>query len=477
LKVAFVASEAAPFSKTGGLADVAGALPAALSALGAEVVVVTPLHRSVRSRATEETPHRLRVAVGGAVVEASVRRAGNVYFLEHDPYFDREGLYGSGSGDHPDNAARFVFFCRGAMELLRQLGAPDILHAHDWQAGLVPVYARTLYASEFPDVKTVFTIHNLAYQGCFWHWDMPLLGLDWSHFTPKGLEFYGRISFLKAGLVWADALTTVSPTYAREIQTPEQGCGMDGLLRERRAALHGILNGADSTEWDPATDRHLPARYSARSLSGKAECKAALQRRAGLAAEPGRPLLGMVVRLTEQKGIDLLVQAVDGIVAEGAQVAVLGSGERRYEDALRAAAARQAGRVSVTLGFDEGLAHLVEAGSDLFLMPSRYEPCGLNQIYSLRYGTVPVVRATGGLADTVEDGVTGFTFGPYSPGALLEAVRRALAAFREAKRWKEIQRAGMARDFGWSSSARRYLELYRSLPGGKAAVAVAARNP
>jgi starch synthase len=479
LRVAFVASEVAPFSKTGGLADVAGALPAALGRLGVDVSVVTPLHRSVRRHPLEETPYRVKASVGGALIGATVKRSGPVYFLEHDPFFDRAGLYGSASGDYQDNAARFVFFCRAALDLLRQLGEPDVVHAHDWQAGLVPLYLRTLHAAEFPRARSVFTVHNLAYQGCFWHWDMGLTGLDWSHFTWKGLEFHGKLCFLKAGLVAADALTTVSPTYAKEIQTPEQGCGLDGVLRDRSATLQGILNGADTREWDPARDPHLPARYGPRSLSGKAPCKAELQRRFGLDGEPDSPLCGVVVRLAEQKGIDLLLEVVDAVARDGAQVAVLGTGERRYEEALRAAADRHPGRVAVTLAFDDPLAHLVEAGSDLFLMPSRYEPCGLNQIYALRYGTVPVVRATGGLADTVEDGVTGFTFGPYAPGAFLEAIRRALALYRDAAAWRRMMAAGMARDFGWTASARRYLGLYEDLVAGgrKDGVAVPVRNP
>lgn len=462
MKVAFVSSEVVPFSKTGGLGDVAGALPGALSALGAEVVVITPLHRSARRHDPQPTSHRLRVPVGASAVEVGVRRRGNVYFLEHDPSFDRDGLYGNAAGDYPDNAARFVLLCRGAMELLRAIGVPDVLHAHDWQAGLTPIYARTLYGPEFERAATVFTIHNLAYQGCFWHWDLPLLGLDWSHFNWRDLEFYGKISFLKAGLVWADALTTVSPTYAKEIQTSDQGYGMDGILRERSEVLHGILNGADTTEWDPSRDPYLPARYSVRSVAGKAACKAELQRRLGLPVRPDAPVLGMVVRLTEQKGIDLLVATVDRLLEQDVQLAVLGTGERRYEEALRQAAERHRSRISLTLAFDDRLAHLIEAGSDLFLMPSRYEPCGLNQIYSLRYGTVPVVRATGGLADTVAEGLTGFTFGPYTPEAFLGAVRRALEAFRTPEAWSRMMAAGMSQDFSWTSSARRYLELYET---------------
>jgi starch synthase len=463
MKVAAVASEVVPFSKTGGLADVAGALPGALARLGVEVVTVTPLHRSARRHALEKTGLVVRVPVGDATVEAAVYRSGSVYFLEHDPYFDRDGLYGTPAGDYPDNASRFVFLARAALELLRQLGRPDVIQAHDWQAGLVPIYVKTLYAEAFAGTRSVFTIHNLAYQGVFWHLDMPLTGLDWSHFTWRGLEFFGKLSFLKAGLVHADALTTVSPTYAREIQTPEFGCGLDGVLRERAASLHGILNGVDYAEWDPERDPHLAARYSASDLEGKERCKAALQKRCGLPARPDVPLVGMIGRLSEQKGLDIFLEAADALAQQDLQFVILGSGDRRYREAVERVGDRYRNKVSVHVAFDNALAHQIEAGSDLFLMPSRYEPCGLNQIYSLRYGAVPVVRATGGLADTVVDGVTGFTFGPYAAGALLEAVGRARAAYADRALWGRIQREGMKQDFSWDASARRYAELFRSL--------------
>jgi starch synthase len=465
MRIAFIASEVAPFSKTGGLADVAGALPGALSALGAEVVTVTPLYRCVRGHRPEPAPHRVRVPLGGGAVEARVFRSGGVFFLEHDPFFDRDGLYGTPNGDYADNAARFVFLARGALELLKLLGAPDVVHAHDWQAGLVPLYLKTLYAGDFPRTRSVLTIHNLAYQGLFPPSEFPKTGLDWRHYTWKEAEFYGQVNFLKAGLVHADALTTVSPTYAREIQTPERGCGLDGVLRERSGVLHGILNGADYSEWDPSRDPHLPARYSVEDLSGKARCKAALQKRFGLPARPETPVAGMVTRLSEQKGIDLLLEAAEALAAEDLQIALLGSGDRSYQDAVLRMGDRFRHRISVQVAFDNALAHLVEAGSDLYLMPSRYEPCGLNQIYSLRYGTVPVVRATGGLADTVIDGVTGFSFGPYTSAAFLQAVRRALRAYENPAVWRRLMIEGMKQDFSWTASARRYLELYRSLAG------------
>ncbi len=463
MKIAMVASEVHPFSKTGGLGDVLGALPAALAALGAEVRTVSPLHRCVRRHGPERTGLTLRVPMGGTSLEAPVWRKGEAWFLEQDPFFDRDGLYAGPWGDHGDNFARFTFLARGAMELFRATGMPDILHAHDWQAGLVPVYARTLYAGDCARAKTVFSIHNLAYQGHFRAVDLPLTGLDWGLYHWKQLEFYGKLNFMKAGLVFADALTTVSPTYAQEIQQPEHGYGLDGVLRERAGVLRGILNGADEREWNPRTDPHLAAGYGADDLAGKAACKADLQRRCGLAERPDVPLVALITRLAEQKGIDLVLGGFEALLAEDLQVVLLGNGEGRYEDAFRSWAGRRPDRFAAQLSFDNAFAHRIEAGADLFLMPSRYEPCGLNQIYSLRYGTVPVVRATGGLRDTVRDGATGFSFGPYTVEAMLDAVRRALTAYRNPVAWRRMQKAGMAEDFGWTASAREYLGLYGGL--------------
>ncbi len=463
MRIALVSPEIAPFSKTGGLADVSRSLPRALAALGAEVATVSPLYRSAKDHAPESLPLRLRVPLGAGVLEAGVARSDRDYFIGQDAFFDRDGLYGTPQGDYADNSSRFIFFCRAALELLRELGPPDVIHVHDWQGGLVPAYLRTIHAGSFPRTRSVFTVHNLAYQGIFNPGDMDLTGLDWKHFNWRELEYHGKINFLKAGLVYADAVTTVSPSYAREIRTPELGCGLDGVLRERSASLRGILNGADYSEWNPETDPHLAANYSARSLAGKAKCKAALQRRCGLPVRPGVPLAGMVGRLAEQKGIDLLLEAARALSEEDLQVVLLGMGDQYYQDAVLFLGTRYPGKFSVHVAFDEALAHQIEAGCDLFLMPSRYEPCGLNQIYGLRYGTVPVVRATGGLTDTVEDGVTGFVFGDYTAGALLSAVRRALAAYGRPGEWRKMIRAGMRMDYGWERSARRYLDLYGSL--------------
>ena len=480
MRVLFAASEVAPFAKTGGLADVAAALPVALARLGVDVRVVLPLYRQVdrAAHAIRETGVVLEVPISGRTERVAVhegRLAGRggievpVYFLEADRYYDRDGLYGIAGQDFQDNAERFAVFSRAVLELGRtELGRPDLFHCHDWQTGLVPVQLESLYADD-PSIgraASVFTIHNLGYQGLFWHYDMHLTGLGWEHFTPAGIEFWGKISFLKAGLVYADLLTTVSPTYAREIQTEEMGHGLDGVLRARADRLIGILNGIDVDEWNPETDPYIPKRYSAADLSGKAAAKAALQRAFRLPEEPDTPLIGVVTRLADQKGCDLIAEALPQITARGAQFVLLGAGDPVYENLFRDAAARDPSRVGVTIAYDHALSHLVEAGADLFLMPSRYEPCGLNQMMSLRYGTVPVVRATGGLADTVveappEAGGNGFVFGPYETAALVAAVDRALALYRDRERWRALQVAGMSADFSWDASARRYLEVYQ----------------
>jgi starch synthase len=464
MKVVLIAPEAVPFSKSGGLADVAGSLPAALERLGAEVMVISPLHRSVRKHALEECPELITVPLGDGASWGAVRRSGKFYFLEHDLFFDRPGLYGDEQGDYADNVARFVFLCRGALEFLCLRGiAPDIIHAHDWQSALVPLYVKSLYAKAFPATKTVLTLHNLAYQGRFWKVDLPVTGFGWDRFTWRELEYHDDLNFLKAGLVHADALTTVSPTYAREIQTPEFGYGMEGVLRDRVGSLSGILNGVDYQEWSPERDLHLAAPFSAGAPGGKAECKEALQRRCGLPLRADVPVLGMVGRLVEQKGVDLLIEAADALGARDLQLVILGTGDRGYQDGVQWIGSRLRGKASVHVAFDNEFAHQIIAGSDMLLVPSRYEPCGLTQIYALRYGTIPVVRTTGGLADTVEPGVTGFRFDHATPEGLVWAVDRALEAFRDRPRWEGMMRAGMAKDFSWDASAREYLHLFESL--------------
>jgi len=477
MRVVMAASEAVPFAKTGGLADVLGSLPIALADLGVETSIILPNYGFIEHlrHAIEPTAITLEVPVSAWMVPAQVFRATlkgsvTIYLIGADRYFARRGLYGEG-GDYLDNAERFAFFSRAVLALLQQLGAPDLLHCHDWQTGPALAFLRC-DAGRYPQLqtmKTAFTIHNLAYQGRFWRQDWHLLNLAAHHFNPEQIEFYGDINFLKAGLVFADALTTVSPTYAKEVQTPELGCGLDGVLRARRAVLRGILNGIDDSAWNPATDPHIAMTYSRRHRAGKSACKHELQAALGLPQEKDAPVLGIVSRLADQKGFDILAACFSDLLQRGVQLVVLGSGEARYQDFFCDQAARFPKQVAVHVGFDETLAHKVEAGCDMFLMPSRYEPCGLNQMYSLRYGTIPIVRATGGLEDTVIDladneaGATGFKFSAYEPHALLACVDRALSAFHQSKIWGQLMSNAMRKDFSWRSSAREYLGLYESL--------------
>jgi starch synthase len=494
------------FAKTGGLADVTGTLPIALARRGVDCAVIMPLYRGARNARVppQPTEHNFRVTVGPKTVAGRLWRSRlpdsdvPVYLVEQNDYFDRDdpakggGIYqfaepDGSRADYRDNCERFVFFSRAVAEALPLLGYwPDVLHANDWQTGLLPVLLREDYdRSRDPDrreryrrVRTLFTVHNLAYQGSFWHWDLTLTGLSWDLFNPRQLEFYGNLNFLKAGLVFADHVSTVSPTYAREIQTPYYGCGLQGVLYERRDRLTGIVNGVDYQVWDPATDRHLPATYSVDALQpGKGKCKAALQETFGLGREPAAPLLGVVARLAEQKGIELIIKATPALLEDGAQLVVLGDGDPRYQEELRHLARRFPGRVGLLVGFDEGLAHRIEAGADAFLMPSLYEPSGLNQLYSMRYGTPPVVRATGGLADTVTDATpqtlaagtaTGFRFVAFHADAFLETVRRALALYRERPHdWLRVVGAALRQDWSWDRSAAEYERLYQRIVEGR----------
>ncbi|MBI3454456.1 MAG: glycogen synthase GlgA [Candidatus Rokubacteria bacterium] len=478
LRILFVASEVEPFAKTGGLADVAGALPKALEALGHDVRVVMPKYRGVEHAAGSLRPvlSRLEVPIGpqaveGAVLEGRMGTAVPVYFLAQDRYYDRPALYTTAEGDYPDNCERFVFFCRAVLAALPRLDwMPHVIHGHDWQTGLIPVYLETVYrdAVGYRDIASVFTIHNLAYQGLFWHYDLPMTGLGWDLFTPAGIEFYGKISLLKGGLVFADLLTTVSPTYAKEIQTPEYGERLDGVLRERAADLVGILNGLDYEAWNPATDVEIPKRFGPDDLDGKGVCKAALREELGL-PDPGRPapLVGVVGRLADQKGLDLVAAAVPAILAAGGQLVLLGAGDEAYEREFTELAQKYPAAVAVKIGFDAGLARRIYAGADGFLMPSRYEPCGLGQLIALRYGTIPIVRRTGGLADTIREwdeasGTgTGFVFEALTPEACRAAVARALRAYGHPAAWQRLIRNAMAEDFSWEASAEKYVSCYR----------------
>jgi len=473
MRIAHLASEVVPFSKTGGLADVAGALPPALAALDHEVTVVVPGHRTSLKDALPGEPHGEVRALGlTARMNVLLYRSVRVVLLDCPALYVRPALYSLPDGDFPDNAVRFAFFARAAIAALAKLGGVDVVHAHDWQAALAPFLLRHDGATRFamPAAKTVFTVHNLAYQGVFPPWALEACGIPPELFTMDLLEFYGSANFLKGGLVSADAVTTVSPTYAREILTPEFGCGLEGVLATRRDTLFGILNGLDTDEWDPRRDPHLELPFGAPddAVEGKAAARDLLGREAKL-ADAGRPLIGMVSRLAEQKGADLLAAALDEIVGLGYDVVVLGAGERRYEEAIRAAQAAHAGRVAAFIKFDERLAHRIYAASDLFLMPSRYEPCGLGQMIAMRYGTLPVVTRTGGLADTVTDadetGGTGFILPEFTPASLIATLRRARAVLADDARLAAMRAAGMARDFSWKASAREYVRLYERLVG------------
>jgi len=468
-----VSSEAAPLAKTGGLADVVGALPAALVESGDTAAVLIPLYGSIDRKGLRRVYDLVPIHFGPVRYDASIYQAPAeypLYLLDCPPLYAREGgLYGESGVDYPDNHIRFAVLARGALAVARGLFTTDVFHCHDWQAGLVPAYLKSTFAYDptFFGVKTLFTIHNLGYQGLFPKSAMAEVALDASLFRPDGLEFYGNISYIKGGIALADALNTVSPTYAREIQTPEYGFGLDGALRARAGALSGILNGVDYREWNPETDPHIPAHYGPQDLSGKRECKRRLLEELGLPGEAmERPLLGIVSRFTRQKGADLIAEAAAEIFSQDVYLAALGSGEKEYEEFFGSLAQRFPGRAAVRIGFDNGLAHRIEAGSDMFLMPSYYEPCGLNQIYSLKYGTVPVVRATGGLDDTINE-ETGFKFTEYKGPAFADAACRAIAAFAGEPAWRETMLRGMAKDFSWKRSAAEYSALYQRLLGGR----------
>ena len=469
-RILMVAPEATPFAKTGGLADVIGALPAALHAAGEDVAVVMPWYRGVRLAGSPKEAFRdLRVFIGPREYRVNifetVERGVTFYLVSCPPLFDRAGLYGERSVDYPDNHIRFGVFCRAALDVARHLFLPDILHCHDWQSALAPIYLRYAFTGDptFLGMRVLFTIHNLGYQGLFPPEALHDLGLGDDIFQPNVLEFFGRVNLLMGGLHFSDAINTVSRGYAREIQTPEFGFGLDAFLRARAGRLSGILNGVDYQEWSPQMDVNIARNYSAADLQGKSVCKRALLEQLHL--PPGdltKPVIGMVSRMVNQKGFDLLAEAADDLLAEDILLAVLGSGEPAYEKLFRDLAAAHPGKVGVQIGYDNALAHRIEAGADMFLMPSYYEPCGLNQIYSLRYGTVPIVRAVGGLEDTIDD-TTGFKFDDYTGTALLAAVRHALDVFADRPRWREMMRRGMRQDFSWDYAASQYAALYRSL--------------
>jgi starch synthase len=471
VKILFVASEAVPFCKTGGLADVVGTLAQKLGAAGHDVCLFLPKYRDVRAPQLDEGQARpLSLTLGGETVEAGLRflhrRAVSVYFVDFPRFFDREGLYGAAGRDHDDNDRRFALFCLAALEGAKAVGfKPDVVHAHDWQAGLTCAHLKRRYADDphFAGAASVFTVHNMAYQGLFPRAALETAGLGAEDFTPDGVEYFGQVSYLKAGLAYADRLTTVSPTYAREIQGAEHGFGFEGLLQRRAGRLSGILNGLDVDAWDPSRDSFLPRRYGAAdAAAGKAAAKEALQRDCGLEARSDRALIGIVSRLDYQKGLDLAIPAVEARL-DRAQFVVLGTGDPALTEALASLERRRPGKVHFHRQFDEPFAHRVYASSDLFLMPSRFEPCGLGQMIAMRYGTVPVAARTGGLLDTVREEpaaeANGFLFASGDAAELGRALDRALDA-RGSAAWDARVRAGMTADFSWERSTAEYLDVY-----------------
>lgn len=484
MNILLATSEAVPFAKTGGLADVCGALPLELARLGHRTAVILPCYTHARKCGLplDATGIVFSIPIGSKTVRGRLLRSNlpdsdvPVYLVEQDDYFDRPGLYGQDGKDYIDNCERYVFFCRAVVEAIRLVDLPvDVLHANDWQTGLIPAYLKIECRGVpgYEHVGTLFTIHNMAYQGQFWHWDMLLTGLDWKYFNWQQMEFFGHLNLMKTGLVFADALNTVSPRYAQEIQTPEFGCGLEGALAQRRDVLSGIINGVDYREWNPQTDPHLAKSYSVETVAaGKAECKLALQRQMGLTPAPRTPLVAFVGRLAEQKGIDLVATVMQNWADENVQWVLLGTGEPKYHQLFTQLSAQNPGRISARLEFSNALAHRIEAGADIFLMPSRYEPCGLNQLYSLRYGTPPVVRATGGLADTIVDATaatlaagtaTGFVVSEHTPQALSSALRRAFDCYAREGEWLRLVATGMKQNWSWRRSAQDYARLYERI--------------
>ncbi len=485
MNILLATSEAVPFAKTGGLADVCGALPIELERLGHQTAVIMPAYRRTEMSGLPIEPLGIEfiVPVGSKTVTGhlfSSRLPGSnvpVYLVRQDDYFDRDGLYQENGKDYVDNCERFVFFSRAVMEAIRLLELNvDVIHCNDWQTGLIPAYLKFEYRNlpRYQRITTLHTIHNLAYQGAFWHWDMLLTGLNWKHFNFHEMEFFGKVNLLKTGLVFCDAINTVSPSYAKEIQTPEFGCGLEALLMHRRDVLSGVLNGIDPQVWNPATDPFLAANYDADSVrQNKPICKVALQEELGLPQLDNAPLVGIIGRLAHQKGLDMVAEIVpEWTRTSNLQWAILGTGDLEYEDLFDEFNDRYPDKFAARLEFSNELAHKIEAGADMFLMPSRYEPCGLNQMYSLAYGTVPIVRETGGLADTIADvnhqtlangTANGFTFLEDNPQALSETLRRASEAYRDGELWQQLVSNGMRQDWSWARSAQEYASLYERM--------------
>ena len=481
MNIAFAASEGVPFSKTGGLADVVGVLPGALASLGHKVCVYLPRYRQTRVAEPKLLLRSITIPFDDqyrfcSVIDGGKHSGVQVYFIDYPPFFDRDALYGTPAGDYPDNAERFALFSRAVLEASKILGVPDIFHCHDWQTALIPVLLRTSYADDpvFKSTATVFTIHNMGYQGLFPPDTLPLLMLPWDLFTMDKMEFWGKVNFLKGALSMSDYITTVSRKYSQEIQTAEFGFGLDGVLRSRSNTVTGILNGVDYNEWSPDKDKFIVRHYSAEQLEGKRECKYDLLRHFGLEnADIEMPVIGVVSRFAAQKGFDLIAEVADDLAQMPAIFTILGSGDKEYQDLFVKLNRLYPEKFAVKVAYDNAVAHKIEAGADMFLMPSRYEPSGLNQMYSLKYGSVPIVRATGGLDDSIENWNpqtgkgTGFKFGGYSGPTLLSTVHDALKAFKNKESWKKLMMNGMKKDFSWMTSAREYVKVYERLVSPK----------
>ena len=478
MKILMASPEAVPYVKSGGLADVAGALCKEYRRMKKDVLLILPLYRKIMhgQQPPEDTGLVIDVPIGGRVVKGRIFSDGlATRFLKCDEFFDRVELYGTPEADYADNASRFIFFSRGVLEACKALDfKPDIIHCNDWQTGLIPLYLKTLYRRDtfFKKTASLFTLHNMGYQGLFPSSDFPLTNLGWEFFRPDLLEFYGKVNFLKAGLISADVLNTVSDTYSREILGREFGYGLEGVLKNRQRDLYGVVNGIDYEEWDPSKDGFLPVNYDHADITGKAACRRdlvrSLFRRAGGVKSESVPLVGMVGRLSEQKGLDLVAESVPALLSFGIKLVILGKGDEKFQKVFADLSAKHGSMVSVTIGFDDSLAHRIYAGADFFLMPSRYEPCGLGQLIAQRYGAIPVARRTGGLADTILDydplkkKGTGFTFADYTASAMQDALKRAFCVFTDREKMKKMIKEGMKMNFSWKKSAERYLSLYNT---------------
>ncbi|MBI5188716.1 MAG: glycogen synthase GlgA [Nitrospirae bacterium] len=471
MKILIATPEAVPYVKTGGLADVAGALLKEYRRMKKKAYIILPLYKKIKEGQVplRDTGVKIKIPLGDSGMEGRIfSDQFSAYFIRCDEFFDRQELYGTPQGDYIDNASRFIFFSRGIIEACKALNfKPDVIHCNDWQTGLVPLYLKTIYGADkfFKDTATLLTIHNLGYQGLFLSSELPIAGLGWELFNPEGIEFYGKVNFLKAGIVSAAILTTVSNTYAKEILNKELGFGLDGVLRKRETDLYGVINGIDYEEWDPSKDKFIPENFNIKNLKGKAVCKKQLVKEVSLDKEE-RPLIGIVGRLSLQKGLDLVIQSIDELLSLGVNLVILGKGNEVFHSSFSEIAKKYKGRVSVTIGFEEPLAHRIYGGSDFFLMPSRYEPCGLGQLIALRYGCIPIARRTGGPVDTIQDYEsltskgTGFLFSDHTPSAMQDAIKRALCVYTDMNKMHKMVINAMRMDFSWKKSAERYIELY-----------------